>query len=108
MTQQLLSDGFINLKRNAAASVDGMTWREYEDGLNERIGQRWDAVQFGRYRALPSCRVHISKADGALRFFVSAALEHKIVRWGVVTVLTPIYEAAFLGFSYRFRPGRQP
>ena len=35
-----------------------------------------------------------------------AALEDKIVQQAVVTVLTPIYEANFLGFSYGFRPGR--
>jgi retron-type reverse transcriptase len=35
-----------------------------------------------------------------------AALEDKIVQQAVVTVLTPIYEAQFLGFSYGFRPGR--
>lgn len=34
------------------------------------------------------------------------ALEDKIVQQAVVTVLTPIYEANFLGFSYGFRPGR--
>ena len=36
-----------------------------------------------------------------------AALEDKIVQKAVVDViLTPIYEAEFLGFSYGFRPGR--
>jgi len=29
-----------------------------------------------------------------------------IVQQALVTVLTPIYEADFLGFSYGFRPGR--
>src|SRR5262249_47815163 len=35
-----------------------------------------------------------------------AALEDKIVQAAVVAILTPIYEAEFLGFSYGFRPGR--
>src|SRR4051812_38179585 len=35
-----------------------------------------------------------------------AALEDKIVQTAVVAILTPIYEAEFLGFSYGFRPGR--
>jgi hypothetical protein len=34
------------------------------------------------------------------------ALEDKIVQAAVVAILTPIYEAEFLGFSYGFRPGR--
>ena len=35
-----------------------------------------------------------------------AALEDKIVQAAVVVLLTPVYEAEFLGFSYGFRPGR--
>lgn len=96
----------MQLKRDAAAGVDGMRWREYEEGLDERIGQLWDAVQSGRYRALPSRRVYIPNADGKQRPLGIAALEDKIVQQAVVTVLTPIYEANFLGFSYGFRPGR--
>ena len=33
-------------------------------------------------------------------------MEDKIVQAAVVMLLTPIYEAEFLGFSYGFRPGR--
>ena len=106
ITPQLLRDSFRHLKRDAAAGVDGVTWREYEEGLDERIGKLWDAVQSGRYRALPSRRVYIPKADGKQRPLGIAALEDKIVQQAVVTVLTPIYETTFLGFSYGFRPGR--
>ena len=106
ITPQLLIDSFMKLKKSAAAGVDGVTWRDYEEGLIERIGKLWEAVQSGRYRALPSRRVYIPKADGKLRPLGIAALEDKIVQQAVVTVLTPIYEADFLGFSYGFRPGR--
>jgi RNA-directed DNA polymerase len=106
VTPQLLRDSFMQLKRDAAAGVDGVRWREYEEGLDERVGKLWDAVQSGRYRALPSRRVYIPKADGKQRPLGIAALEDKVVQQAVVTVLTPIYEANFLGFSYGFRPGR--
>ena len=33
-------------------------------------------------------------------------MEDKIVQAAVVAILTPIYEAEFLGFSYGFRPKR--
>jgi len=106
ITPQLLIESFLQLKRMAAAGVDGVTWRDYEDGLVERVGRLWDAVQSGRYRAQPSRRVYIAKADGKQRPLGIAALEDKIVQQAVVSVLTPIYEAQFLGFSYGFRPGR--
>ena len=37
-----------------------------------------------------------------------AALEDNIVQRAVVEVLNAVYEADFLGFSYGFRPGRNP
>ena len=45
-------------------------------------------------------------AAGQQRPLGIAALEDKIVQAAVVALLTPIYEAEFLGFSYGFRPGR--
>jgi RNA-directed DNA polymerase len=58
------------------------------------------------YRALPSRRKYIPKADGRQRPLGIAAIEDKIVQAAVVAVLTPIYESEFLGFSYGFRPKR--
>ncbi len=37
-----------------------------------------------------------------------ATLEDKILQRAVVEVLNAVYEVAFFGFSYGFRPGRSP
>jgi RNA-directed DNA polymerase len=63
-------------------------------------------VQRGTYRALASRRRYIPKADGRQLPPGIAALEDKIVQAAVGMLLTPVYEAEFLGFSYGFRPGR--
>lgn len=107
MTVDALRVAFFNLKRNAAPGVDRLTWDEYANGVEERLVDLHGRVRGGTYRALPSRRKFIPKPDGRLRPLGIAALEDKIVQAAVVTILTPVYEAEFLGFSYGFRPGRR-
>ncbi len=106
LTVDLLRESFYSLKRNAAPGVDGVTWQEYEDGLEDRLTDLHGRVHRGAYRALPSRRVYIEKEDGRQRPLAVPALEDKLVQQAVVTVLNQIYEEDFLGFSYGFRPGR--
>src|SRR3982751_2266377 len=106
VTVDLLRESFYALKRRAAPGVDGVTWHEYEAGLEGRLRDLHDRVHRGAYRALPSRRRYIPKADGRQRPLAIAALEDKIVQRATVAVLNAIYEEDFLGFSYGFRPRR--
>jgi RNA-directed DNA polymerase len=106
ITPALLIESFQALKRNAAAGVDGVTWREYETVLPQRVHELHREIHVGAYRAQPSRRVYIPKADGRQRPLGIAAVEDKIVQQAVATVLGMIFEEDFLGFSYGFRPGR--
>jgi RNA-directed DNA polymerase len=106
LTIELLRESFYSLKRKAAPGVDGVTWQEYEPGLEDRLVDLHSRVHRGAYRATPSRRVYIEKADGRQRPLGVAAMEDKIVQHAVVTILNQIYEEDFLGFSYGFRPGR--
>lgn len=102
----LLRDSYYGLKRQAAPGVDGMVWREYGEGLEERLKDLHGRIHRGAYRAKPSRRVWIPKADGRKRPLGIAALEDKIVQAAVVEVLNQIWEEDFEEFSFGFRPGR--
>lgn len=97
---------FDALKRDAAPGVDGVTWRAYDGNWQENLLGLHGRVQSGKYRAVPSRRVYIPKADGRLRPLGIASLEDKVVQRAVCEVLGAVYEADFKGFSYGFRPGR--
>ena len=63
----LLRKSYYALKRQAAPGVDGVTWQEYETGLEDRLVDLHNRVHRGAYRAQPSRRVYIPKADGRQR-----------------------------------------
>src|SRR5437899_8377435 len=99
---------YWDLSPKAARGVDGVTWESYGQDLVANLRGLHERVQQGRYRASPSRRAYIPKADGRQRPLGIASLEDKIVQRAVTGVLNAVYEADFLGFSYGFRPGRGP
>ena len=104
----LLTEAYLSLRPSAAPGVDGMTWEEYGKHLDARLHDLQDRIHRGSYHPQPVRRVHIPKGDGRRRPLGIPTLEDKIVQQAVRRVLEPIYERAFLGFSYGFRPGRSP
>jgi RNA-directed DNA polymerase len=107
VNEELLLESYYSLKRKAAPGVDGVTWKQYEEGVEGRIRDLHDRIHRGGYRALPSKRQYIPKLDGRQRPLGIAALEDKIVQQAVATVLNQIYEEDFIGYSYGFRPERK-
>ena len=101
-----LRAAYRGLKPDAAAGVDGETWRHYGEDLEAHLQDLSARLQRGAYRAKPVRRVFIPKADGRQRPLGVTTLEDKIVQRATVEVLNAIYETDFLGFSYGFRPGR--
>jgi RNA-directed DNA polymerase len=106
VTVELLGEGFKALRREAAPGMDGTTWEAYGQNLETNLHDLHGRLHRGAYRAKPSRRVYIPKADGRQRPLGVASLEDKIVQWALVEVLNAIYEPDFIGFSYGFRPGR--
>jgi len=106
ITTEALADAYRSLKRSASPGVDGVTWEEYGEDVAVRVTDLHERVHAGRYRAQPSKRAWIPKADGTKRPLGIASLEDKIVQLAVSRVLQAIYETDFAGFGYGFRPGR--
>ncbi len=108
VTPARLYAAYLAIRPQAAPGVDGVTWASYGMNLEANLGDLNARVHSGAYRARPSRRAYIPKADGRQRPLGIAALEDKIVQRAVVEVLNAVYEEDFLGFSYGFRPGRRP
>lgn len=106
VTVERLRNAFKKLKRNASPGVDGVTWEQYDAQREENLLKLHARLHRGAYRAKPSRRTYIPKADGRQRPLGIASLEDKIVQRAVVEVMNAIHEEDFLGFSYGFRPGR--
>ena len=98
ITIERLSTAFYGIKKNAAAGVDGVTWKRYEEELEENLQDLYSRIHRGAYRARPSRRRYIPKPDGRQRPLGISALEDKIVQRAVAEVLNAIYEAD-LGFK---------
>src|SRR5438445_2598416 len=110
LDQKRLRTAYLAIKKDAAAGVDGQTWEQYGEKLEENLQVLSARLKRGAYRAKPVRRVYIPKVGkpGELRPLGVPALEDKIVQRATVEVLNAIYEQDFLGFSYGFRPRRSP
>jgi retron-type reverse transcriptase len=103
-----LREAYRAVKHDAAAGVDGETWRHYGECLEDNLRDLSERLKRGAYRAKPVRRAYIPKTDGQNRPLGVPTLEDKIVQRAVVEVLNAIYEVDFVGFSYGFRPKRSP
>ena len=101
-----LREAYLALKREAAPGIDGETWRQYGEGLEERLQDLSHRLKRGAYRANPVLRAYIPKRGDGQRPIGIPTLEDKVVERAVAEVLGVIYELDFLGFSYGFRPKR--
>lgn len=103
-----LRAAYAGLNRQAVPGVDKETWESYGRDLEANLKDLSGRLARGAYRAKPVRRAFIPKPDGGQRPLGIPALEDKIVQSATAEVLSAIYEADFLGFSYGFRRGRGP
>lgn len=108
ITPSLLLEAYKKLKRQACPGVDGESWQSYGEGLKDKLQTLHRNIHKGRYHPQPSRRIWLDKPDGSQRPIGVATIEDKIVQQSLVWVIQSVYEVDFLGFSYGFRPKRNP
>lgn len=107
----LLDEGFLRecyfgLGKERASGIDGVSWKEYGEHLDENLKSLVTRMKAKRYKPLPARRVYIPKNEHEKRPLGLPALEDKIVQKGIARIMEAIYEADFLDCSYGFRPNR--
>src|SRR5450755_72498 len=67
VTVERLEAAYRAIRPGAAPGDDGVTWRDYGQDLEANLRDLHARVHRGSYRARPSRRAYIPKADGRLR-----------------------------------------
>ena len=106
LDERFLKECYFSLGRERASGIDGVSWKEYGEQLDENLNSLVTRMKAKRYKPLPARRVYIPKNEHEKRPLGLPALEDKIVQKGISRILETIYEADFLDCSYGFRPKR--
>jgi group II intron reverse transcriptase/maturase len=106
LNERFLKECYCMLGRERASGIDGVSWKEYGERLDENLNNLVTRMKAKRYKPLPARRVYIPKNEHETRPLGLPALEDKIVQKGIARMLEAIYEADFMDCSYGFRPGR--
>lgn len=106
LTEDFLTQCFMELERDKAPGVDGVTVKEYEADLEKNIKDLVARLKEWKYRPQPVRRVYIPKANGKKRPLGIPTVEDKIVQMAIKKILEPIFEVDFKNVSFGFRPNR--
>jgi len=100
---------YDSLKANKATGVDGVSKEQYGKNLVQNLQDLSQRLKDMKYRPQPKRRSYVPKpgSDKGRPLGISS-FEDKLVESVVKQVLEPIYEQAFEGSSYGYRPGRSP
>ena len=106
MNKELLMLCHKELDGKKATGLDGVTKAEYEENLEENIGQLEKEIQSMSYKPSPAKRVYIPKANGKTRGLAIAIYEDKIVQMALKKIIEAIFEPKFPNCMFGFRPHR--
>jgi RNA-directed DNA polymerase len=108
LNEEFLKECWGDIRKDAAYGVDRVSAEEYEENLDENIGNLVNRLKQKRYRAKLVRRKYIPKGDGRMRPLGIPATEDKLLQLAVARILEAIYEQDFLRCSYGYRPNVGP
>ena len=78
---------YLGIKRDAAAGVDGETWRHYGEALEENLQDLSQRLKRGAYRAQPVRRAYIRKTAGLKHEWLVKFVEHRVADRRIVRLI---------------------
>jgi RNA-directed DNA polymerase len=105
LDEEMLTDSWRFIRKNAASGVDRVSAEDYEQNLEGNIHQLVDELKRKHYRAKNVLRRYIPKGNGKLRPLGIPATQDKLLQIAVKRILEAIFEQDFLQCSYGYRPG---
>lgn len=106
INKDLLIQCHKELSGKKAKGIDGVTKAEYEENLEQNIGDLVKRLKNKNFKPCPAKRVYIPKSNGKMRGLAIATYEDKIVQLALKKIVEAIYEPKFLDCMYGFRPNR--
>ncbi|MDQ1252104.1 MAG: RNA-directed polymerase [Euryarchaeota archaeon] len=106
LTEDYLTECYRELKKNKASGIDGVSVKQYGEGLEENLRNLVGRMKTMSYRPQNVLRVYIPKAQGGKRPLGIPAVEDKIVQRGISEILKAVFEPNFIEESYGFREGK--
>lgn len=106
INEESLKASYQQLRKESAVGVDGTSWKEYGERLEENIKGLVGRIEKMSYRPQAVRRVYIPKDNGEQRPLGIPAIEDKIVQKAMSWVMEAIYEQDFHEDSYGFRVGK--
>lgn len=97
---------FYQLRKKAASGVDGVTFADYEQNLDENLERLVERLKKGSYRAKLVRRKNIPKGNGKTRPLGIPVLEDKLLQLAAAKILTAIFDGDFSDNSWGYRKGR--
>ena len=106
INEESLKAGYQQLRKECAVGIDGTSWKEYGERLDENIKGLMERIDRMSYRPQAVRRVYIPKDNGDKRPLGIPAIEDKLVQKTMSWVMEAIYEQDFHEDSYGFRVGK--